>query len=302
MTDGWVGAKRLLDAFDAEIGNPDIAFLVHYWGVTPAHRDNPVHRHSFFEVCYVVDGEGTYAEGGLEYPLRPGTMFCSRPGVQHQIRSRGGMYLLYVAFETVEAKTGPVVCRRLEGLKRSGRVAIAECQGSPSVLLWRALLDMASSGKAVREALASAIHALLVSFLSEFGEEESEERRHMPLNPNERHVKRAVLYIRNNLSARLRLRDLAEYLHISGRHLSRLFSDSLGMSYTEYVRNERLRQAAELLVSSDMPLKEIARETGFQTIHYFTRAFCECKGMPPGKYRETGRATQNDGGLEAWDS
>ncbi|MDF2714690.1 MAG: AraC family transcriptional regulator [Paenibacillus sp.] len=297
MTDGWAGAKRLLDALDTEIGNPDIAFMIHYWGVTPAHRDNPVHRHSFFEVCYVVDGEGAYAEGGLEYPLLPGTMFCSRPGVQHQIRSRGGMYLLYVAFETVEAKSGPVMLRRLEGLKRSGRVAVADCQGAPSVLLWRALLDMASGGKAVREALASAIHALLVSFLFEFGEEESEERRHMRLNPNERHMKRAVLYIRNNLSARLRLRDLADYLHVSGRHLSRLFADSLGMSFTEYVRNERLRQAAELLVSSDMPLKEIARETGFQTIHYFTRAFCECKGMPPGKYREAERAALNAVGL-----
>ncbi|WP_158301823.1 AraC family transcriptional regulator [Paenibacillus mesophilus] len=288
MSDRWLDAKRLLDSFDAEIGNRDVAFSIHYWGVSPNHKDNPVHRHSFFEVCFVVEGEGIYAEGQIEHPLRAGTLFCSRPGVHHQIRSRSGMYLLFVAFEAIEAKSSPGMLRRLESMKRTGRIVIADCDSSPTVLLWRALLDMASGGKHSREALASAIHALLVSFQVAFGDEENGEPS-VPLKLSERHVKRAVLFIRNNLSAPLHLRDMAAYMNMSGRHLSRLFTDTLGMSFSEYVRTERMRQAEELLASTDMPLKEIAQECGFQSIHYFTRAFCESKGIPPGKYREARR-------------
>jgi AraC-like DNA-binding protein/mannose-6-phosphate isomerase-like protein (cupin superfamily) len=285
MTDRWLDAKRLLNSLAAEIGNQDVAFSIHYWGVTPNHKDNPVHRHSFFEVCCVIDGEGIYAEGHNEYPLRAGTLFCSRPGVHHQIRSRSGMYLLFVAFEAIEAKSRPGMLRKLETMRRTGRIVIADCHGSPAVLLWRALLDMASGRRNSSEAIASTIHALLLSFLFTFAEEENEEPS-VQLKPNERHVKRAVLFIRNNLSAPLHLRDIADYMHLSGRHLSRLFSETLGMSFSEYVRTERMRQAEELLASTDMPLKEIAHETGFQSIHYFTRAFCDYKGVPPGKYRD----------------
>lgn len=285
MTDRWLDAKRLLESFDAEIGNQDVAFSIHYWGVTPNHKDNPVHRHSFFEVCYVADGEGIYAEGQIEHPLRAGTLFCSRTGVHHQIRSRSGMYLLFVAFEAIEAKSSSGMLRKLEAMRRTGRIVIADCRSSPTVLLWRALLDMASGSSHSREALASMIHALLVSFQVVFAEEGNEEPS-VQLKPSERHVKRAVLFIRNNLSAPLHLRDIAAYMNMSGRHLSRLFTDTLGMSFSEYVRAERMRQAEELLASTDMPLKEIAQESGFQSIHYFTRAFCDYKGVPPGKYRE----------------
>lgn len=291
MTDNWTDAKKRLDFVAADIGNPDIAFTVHYWGATPRHGDNPVHRHSFFEVCYVIDGEGVYAERGNEQPLRAGTLFVSRPGLFHQIRS-AGMNLIYVAFETNEAKSQPAALLRYDALKRPTRIVIPECQHHPSVLLWHALLQLAADRKTPPEALVSAAHALLFSFLPAFREDREEGSEDWRLHTNDQHIKQATLFIRNNLSEPLQLRGLADYLHMSARHLSRLFANTLGLSFSEYVRIERLRFAEQLLADTDMPLKEIARETGFQSIHHFTRCFCERKGLPPGKYREAGRTEQ----------
>ncbi|QGQ44824.1 AraC family transcriptional regulator [Metabacillus sediminilitoris] len=52
------------------------------------------------------------------------------------------------------------------------------------------------------------------------------------------------LYIKDNLSDTLKLSDIAQYLHISSRHLSRLFVKELGVSYSEYVKNERIQKSA----------------------------------------------------------
>ena len=73
---------------------PGVTFRVHYWGGNSKHFDNPVHKHSFFEVCYVLDGKGEYEEfeeNGAVHPLRAHTLFFSRPGVVHQIRSKTGI-------------------------------------------------------------------------------------------------------------------------------------------------------------------------------------------------------------------
>ncbi|MEF3306820.1 AraC family transcriptional regulator [Paenibacillus sp. GYB003] len=287
MTEKWIDAKRRLESLACEIASPDIAFAVHYWGVTPRHGDNPVHRHSFFEICYVVEGEGVYAEGAALHPLRAGTLFCSRPGVFHQIRSETGLYLLYVAFEAIEAKSRPDMLRKYEAWARQDRVVIQGGQRLPCVLLWQALLQLASEAT-MREAMTSAAHALLVSFMPAFLDDEGDEPRHPPY-PNERYVKRATLFVRNNLSEPLPIRDVANQLHVSARHLSRLFKSVYGLSFSDYVRSERLRLAERLLAETGMPLKEIARETGFQSVHYFTRAFCRDKGIPPGKFREAKR-------------
>ncbi|MNR24953.1 Multiple antibiotic resistance protein MarA [compost metagenome] len=99
-------------------------------------------------------------------------------------------------------------------------------------------------------------------------------------------MKRAKLYIRDNLAQALQLKDVANYLNVSERHLSRLFSEGIHESFTNYIRGERIRQAAHLLLSSDLPIKEIAEMTGFSSVHYFTRTFLLEKKIPPGRFRQ----------------
>ena len=99
-------------------------------------------------------------------------------------------------------------------------------------------------------------------------------------------VYRAKLYIRDNLSQPLRLKDVADYLHISGRHLSRIFDSELGQSFSSYVRKEKIRQAGIWLATTDLTIKEISERTGFDTVHYFTTVFAAEMNMPPGKFRQ----------------
>ena len=82
------------------------------------------------------------------------------------------------------------------------------------------------------------------------------------------------------------LKDIADHLHISERHLSRLFNQELGQSFTTFIRKERIRKAGILLSDSNIPIKDIAEQTGFSSVHYFTNVFSSEMDMPPGQFRE----------------
>jgi AraC family L-rhamnose operon transcriptional activator RhaR len=93
------------------------------------------------------------------------------------------------------------------------------------------------------------------------------------------------MFIRDNLDQPLSLGMVAAYLNVSRRHLSRLFSEGIHESFTGFIRKERVRQAAHLLGSTDLSIKEIAERTGFGSVHYFSRIFAREQKQTPGRYR-----------------
>lgn len=263
------------------------AFRVHYWGIDPTHYSNPVHKHSFFEICYVVQGSGDYQDGEHRYPLRAGTMFCSRPGITHQITSEPGMYLLFVAFELDESLCSDEILARYQQLRETDEVCRYEMDTTPPVLLWRALLVSEKNGTVLpNDAWSMTAHTLLCSlpsvFIGNVDKAPSLQVRYHLLS-------RAKLYIRDNLDQPLSLSILADYLNVSERHLSRLFAQGIHESFHQYVRKERIRKAVELLQQGDVSIKEIASLTGFATVHTFTRAFAMEMGIPPGRFRDERR-------------
>ncbi|XOK61618.1 helix-turn-helix domain-containing protein [Paenibacillus elgii] len=268
--------------------NPSASFTIHYWGIDPAHFDNPVHQHSFFEICYVREGEGMYMDGDDLFPLRKETLFLSRPGVRHQIRSKKGMFLLYVAFEVDEENTDPAIARHFRQLAVADRILITDAFANPTTLIWTALLKHLQEPVPITEHyVRSAALSLLFSFCSAFqAEAPSSGLGISGYKPAAYALNRAIRFVKDNLSHSMTLAEVAAYLHLSSRHLSRLFQQELGMSYIHFVQQEKMRRAVHLLKHTDLSLIEIAEKSGFSSIHYFTRSFSRKMGMPPGKYRE----------------
>lgn len=266
------------------IQGAEAVFKVHYWGANPCLYDNQPHKHSFFEICYIMDGDGLYSEEDMVYPLRAGTLFCSKPGITHQIRTEKGLNILYIAFELDETLCDDAMRETFNGLALHGDAVLYEADDVPTVQLWRSLLIREGHGSLPYTAIHSVAYALLVSFPAIFGRQSK-----MPvIRHKSTHIlmRRAKLYIRDNLSQALQLKDVASYLSVSERHLSRLFSEGIHESFTNFIRSERIRQAAHLLLSSDLPIKEIAEMTGFSSVHYFTRTFLLEKKVPPGRFRQ----------------
>ena len=94
-------------------------------------------------------------------------------------------------------------------------------------------------------------------------------------------------YIRNHLKEDLSLHRLSEICHFHPVYLSRLFKEEMGMTIGDYINQERLKVAEELLIGSRLSVIEISREMGFATDNYFCRWFRKQTGVSPHRYRET---------------
>lgn len=279
--------SRLLNQTAISLQSAGLAFHVHYWGAMPEHFDNPVHRHSFFEVCYVEEGEGTYIESDQSYPLSAGTLFCSRPGQWHQIKSQTGIALFFVAFELDEAHSKEQAIHSYAQLMDSDRFYIAKSEESMTALLWRMLFHLCSQDKFIHQSMMESLsHSLLVSFLPTFTSQHDSQTIQEPLSISP-YLQRAKLFIEDNLASPLSLPLLSNYLYITERHITRLFAQEVGQSFSHYVQERRIQRATEYLLDTDWGISRIAQATGFESIHYFTRVFTKKMGVAPGTFRKT---------------
>ena len=263
------------------------AFRIHYWGAMQRHYDNTLHKHSFFEVCYVLEGTGYYIDNHYTYSLQKNTMFFSRPDVLHQIKSERGLFLLYVGFELIESESNEEWIRIFEKARHCSEVMIQLQGDTAATLLWKSLLIHATKSEDafVEEILTSLAHSLVVSLLQVFVQYSRHEKHRNLIETSSPLLSHVKLYIKDNLSNSLKLAEVAKQFHISGRHLSRMFVSELGINYSGFVQNERIQRAAALLKTTNLSIKEIAEETGFATVQYFNRVFTSALGNSPGHFR-----------------
>ena len=95
-----------------------------------------------------------------------------------------------------------------------------------------------------------------------------------------------ILQFLNEYHANLSVRVIAEYFGRSVSHISHLFKTKSGFSISEYRNKLRLRDAEKLLRKTDLPVTQIALDTGFCDTSYFVRLFKKAYGQSPLQYRK----------------
>lgn len=97
-------------------------------------------------------------------------------------------------------------------------------------------------------------------------------------------VKKAIDYIRNNLSADLSLENISKSVAMSPIHFHNRFKAATGKTLRTFVEDERLKEAINLMLTTDMTLTEIAFACGFSSQSYFSYAFKRKMRTTPRKY------------------
>lgn len=107
-------------------------------------------------------------------------------------------------------------------------------------------------------------------------------------NPSNRvPIREAINYINNHLQNELSQKEVADHVHLNPSYLSVLFKEHVKLTFSEYVTRRRIQRAKELLISTSLPVNDIAEESGYKTAKYFIKIFKELEGMTPSAYRKT---------------
>ena len=92
-------------------------------------------------------------------------------------------------------------------------------------------------------------------------------------------------YIDAHLEQNIKLADLAQLLDMSQFHFSRLFKQSIGTSPHQYLSQQRVERAKQLLKQTDKLIIDIALECGFSSHSHLSKQFRQLTGMTPKAYR-----------------
>ena len=105
---------------------------------------------------------------------------------------------------------------------------------------------------------------------------------------NER-MQKVLSYINNHICNDIDIDELAEVACVTKPYLIRLFKQDLGSSPLKYINQKKVERAQLLLITEEMPVKDIAYELGFNDYSYFIRMFKKTTGKTPQMYRNTMR-------------
>ena len=105
-----------------------------------------------------------------------------------------------------------------------------------------------------------------------------------PKSNHHKTIERTLEYINNNLTADLTLESLASAANFNAIYFHKLFKASTGKTLHEYVEDQRIKKAINLLISTNLTLTQIAYECGFSSQSYFSYAFKKKIGSAPREY------------------
>lgn len=110
-------------------------------------------------------------------------------------------------------------------------------------------------------------------------------------------LRTAVGYILEHFNEDISLGSVAEYVGLSPSYLSQVFKNRLGMTFSRYLGDFRLRYATELLRTTEMSITEVCYCSGYRDLSHFLRSFSKKYGITPLKYRKK-EAKNNDNEIE----
>ncbi|MFD0693468.1 helix-turn-helix domain-containing protein [Paenibacillus sp. GCM10027628] len=98
-------------------------------------------------------------------------------------------------------------------------------------------------------------------------------------------IRMAIAHIKENHHRKMSLTQIAQYCFISTHYFAHLFKKEVGLSFIEYVNKIRIEKAVYLLETTDLTVREIARQVGFPDANYFARKFKVYMNGCPTNYR-----------------
>lgn len=244
---------------------------------------------------YIDQGEAEFFLNGVKYQVKEGDVLLMHPFMPHIIKSSPAMplvqYILHfdLYYDELRSQGHPEAMKRQEkemelaSIVPVSRLPLADRMDMKKTFLslQKELNDPSPASPLL---LKSICLELLYTFMKsqsspEEGETEGKLTKGWPL------LEGAIQYIHEHYhDPQLSNEIIGRHAGVTANHLSFLFKTQLGITIHNYLKHVRIEQAKLRILHGGQNLTEIAEETGFSSIHLFSRTFKSTVGVTPSKY------------------
>lgn len=246
------------------------------------------HTHTYCEIFYLRRGSCTYTVEKAQYHLEAGDLFIVAAGAPHSTRYEGNQTCeRIIVFCKPDRLPAGFLAKHPEvsaALSRSAKVILNRGLRADTEKLLLAMIEENDiPSKYSAEFLLLHTLSLLLSLLQDgiFSYE-----RMSPKDGYSADIEQALKYIALNYMLPLTLEGVAQQCNLSPTYFSRKFKIITGRTFKEHLNYIRLRQATQMLRTTDDTITKIAAECGFSGSNYFKDLFRKTTGLSPRAYRK----------------
>ena len=275
--------------YEMQVGRYDLALLgEENWKIT--YRAGELHFHNFFEIGYCYSGEGTvYMEeeqpeytGGI-ISLIPANFAHAADSKGHQVCFWEWLYIDLSGFLDECYKNEPHRKQNiLEQISRmSILISIEEYPQLAAVI--RGIFEENRKPRSFSKEIVNGYLYILVQELLRLNENLFQKRTRWNMNTGK--IRRALLYVDEHYSEKIKVEDLAAKCHISEPYFRKLFADCMKISPVEYLNIIRIQKACGFLQREDIPIQMLAWKVGYTSVSAFERNFKKMIGETPKQWK-----------------
>ena len=247
--------------------------------------DTPSHRHAFYEIILICEGEAVHTVNGSAYRLKAGNIMLMRPDDVHEYKIADvHNYLQYDLYATDMDFTGTY--RMLTGEDGHAPLSSQPIVISLEQSMTEALRDrfkyldyltcQTDAGRA------RPIYLSLLAFIQGlFIAEQTDRNRNIP-----DWYRTIVLGITRPEVIAGTVEQLARLTNFSHGYLCKLFKAYTGERLIDYFTKCKIDYALRLLNNKDLNILEISNICGYDSLSHFTRTFKRYCNLPPHEYRK----------------
>lgn len=243
------------------------------------------HTHDFYEIIFVLEGECTHVINDQVYEALPSAIHVLRPWDVHHFSKQSdniNLLVLSVAAEEYEKFLLPYGEFAQENIKTSNTppvVKLNNIQRQDFISGYRLISSMGLEIKlnAMRILAGKSVQMVLAQMMMS-------ENQHYPAQ-----FLRAVELMRAPEYAAKGLDEFKRLTNYSHTHLCRLMKQYAGITPQQYVFQQRMNCAYEMLYNTDMDLLAVAESVGYSSNSHFCQVFHTYYGITPHALRKSAR-------------
>lgn len=244
------------------------------------------HMHEECEFILATDNNYTFTVNNREYILEKDDIFFINERIPHKIKSSpgDGGYLLQAKMDYNTNEINKYLYRYLS--QQSCDAAIFRHGTELCASLRKCYDEINSEYKNKQVSYDMFIKASVMKIFAILYR--NDVLKDIYSNCNEKSLKRilpVIEYINVHYKEHLSLEDMSRLINVDKAHFCRLFKKAVNTTFVQYLNFVRICKAEKLLLSSDKQIYEIAMETGFSSLAYFTETFRTMQGCTPSQYK-----------------
>lgn len=254
----------------------------------PATREHPS-SHAFtwktgrtlkeYQLVYITSGTGVFESANVpQQPVYGGTCFLLYPGMWHRYKphENSGWTEYWIGFKGYY----PDNFMKQDFFRNSGPVIELGADEEILILFHKLFATVEEGQLGYPQVLSSILLEIMARIHSHsyYGQQHNDQEQSLVL--------KAKFLMREAIEESTNIEDIVKELPVSYSKFRKMFKQVTGESPNQYYLNLRLKKAKHLLDSTHLPVNEVAYQTGFESVFYFSRLFKKKHGVSPKAYRE----------------